>query len=302
MKRYISAFLILTYSICNLPSYALSSTSAVIPVIGPGFEKVHDKANELIDLAPIKLPEKIKNFELIEAERYLAPNVLKDQVGLWTSPFRMKYKDLVWLIPAGGIITALLLTDDDFTQVLSNNNNPTSIQKDISQGFYSISSAPVIVGLPGFLFLTGVIKKNNRLRETGILQYEAGLNALIVGLVLQTIFGRTEPDFRRKKDRGEFFKEHNSFPSGHAFFSFSLASVAAHQYPDKKWVAPLAYILSGIASSARVTANKHFVSDVAVGALVGYLIGKYVVEHRSKFAPKKEKKERLRKPGELSKI
>lgn len=294
MKRYISVFIILTYLICPLPSYALTSTSTVIPFIGSGALKLQEKTNELIDLAPIKLPEKIKKFELIEAERYLVPNVLKDEIGLWTSPFRIQFRDLTWLIPAGGIITALLLTDDDFTQVLTNNNNPTSIQKDISQGFYSISSAPVIAGLPGFLWLTGVIKKNDRLRETGILQYEAGLNALIAGLVLQTIFGRTEPDFRRKKDRGEFFKEHNSFPSGHAFFSFSLASVAAHQYPDKKWVAPLAYLLSGIASSARVTANKHFVSDVAVGALVGYLIGKYVVEHRSKFAPKKEKKKKSR--------
>ena len=281
MKKFVFLLLCSIVFISVLPSFALDGKTPVLLFIGDGIENAEGYINEKIDLAPIKLPKKISHFELLETERALLPDVLKDQVGLWTSPLRTKYQDLKWLIPLSGVITALLLTDNEFSGVLTDNHNPSSTQKDISKAFSQIGGYYPTLSTPGGLFLLGVVTKNERLRETGILQYEGLGNAAIIGSVLQKIFGRNKPN-NLKKGRGDFFEGSTSFPSGHSIAFWTLASVASHEYKDKKWVPIIAYSLATIVSASRLTQNIHFPSDVFAGALIGYLIGKYVVEHNSK--------------------
>ena len=66
----------------------------------------------------------------------------------------------------------------------------------------------------------------------------------------------------------------NSFPSGHAAFAFMLAAVAAAYFP--RWRRP-AYVLAVLIASGRLLLDKHFLSDVIVGALVGYLIARLLL-------------------------
>ncbi len=60
-----------------------------------------------------------------------------------------------------------------------------------------------------------------------------------------------------------------SFPSGHASDSFTIATIMWHYY-GKKWGIPL-YILAGLVSVSRIEQGRHWPSDAAAGAALGYI-------------------------------
>jgi membrane-associated phospholipid phosphatase len=263
----------------------LDSNTHVLPVIGPLAEKTNDFIGKKVEDLTIKLPpKKIFKLELLEAERTFTPNFVRDHFGIWTSPLRTKYKDLIWLLPASGILTALFLTDNDFSGALTNNHKPTRLERDISNAFGQIGGYGPTLGVPGGLIVTGFLTKNDRMRETGVLQYKAIAHASLLFLAVSRIAGRNKPNNARK-GKGEFFEGGTSFPSGHVLNSFTSASVLAHEYSDKPWVGIIAYTLSSLVAGSRVTQAIHFPSDVFVSVVAGILIGRYVVEHNSKYAP-----------------
>ena len=53
--------------------------------------------------------------------------------------------------------------------------------------------------------------------------------------------------------------------------------MVAKEYDDNRLVQIGAYSLATIVSVSRVTARRHFPSDVVVGSTMGFLIGRYMV-------------------------
>ena len=61
--------------------------------------------------------------------------------------------------------------------------------------------------------------------------------------------------------------------------AFTFASVLATHYSDRPWIPVVAYSVAGLSGLARIYDNKHWTSDVIVGAALGYAIGKWVVKN-----------------------
>ena len=61
--------------------------------------------------------------------------------------------------------------------------------------------------------------------------------------------------------------------------SWSFASLVAHEYAPGKVAPILAYSLASVVSVSRLTARKHFASDILAGGAMGWFIGRYVYEH-----------------------
>jgi membrane-associated phospholipid phosphatase len=120
----------------------------------------------------------------------------------------------------------------------------------------------------------GVAKHDSRARETGILGGEALLDAGIVSTVLKQVTQRPRPLVPDPKD--DFFDGGNSFPSGHATAAWALATVVASEYHGHKAVQISAYALASAVSISRYTGRAHFLSDVLVGSVIGYGVGRYV--------------------------
>ena len=68
----------------------------------------------------------------------------------------------------------------------------------------------------------------------------------------------------------------HSFPSGHAAFAFMLATVAAAYFPRWRW---LAYGGAAAIALGRVMLDSHFISDVMVGAFVGYMAAYLILRY-----------------------
>jgi len=70
---------------------------------------------------------------------------------------------------------------------------------------------------------------------------------------------------------------HTSFPSGHTIMAFTFAGVLGTHYKKTIWVPILVYGLATAEAYSRMRADKHWASDVLVGAALGYGIGTFVV-------------------------
>lgn len=65
---------------------------------------------------------------------------------------------------------------------------------------------------------------------------------------------------------------HNSFPSGHTTQAFAAATFLNEEYKDRyPWMPYASYTVASSVGLLRVANNRHYISDVLVGAGIGYL-------------------------------
>lgn len=197
----------------------------------------------------------------------------KDQAEIYSAPFhRSNLKwDALFLAGTG----VLIATDRNASRALPGTH--INISRNISAvGLYGTSAAA------GVLWLSGLATHNDHARETGALSAEAFANTVPVYVGLQLITGRERPD--EGTGNGRFWHNNalsSSFPSGHALFTWSMASVIAHEYP-RPWVKWLVYGTATAVSVTRFTGREHFPSDMVVGSVVGYLIGRHIFQAHCK--------------------
>jgi hypothetical protein len=196
-------------------------------------------------------------------------NLVIDQKQIWTSPFRLKQKDLAWLMPSSVLVGETIHRDAYLYSRLhfGGVGDGTASRRVSDLGFVGMG------GIVAGTYLIGKWRGNDHLRETGILGTEALANAMAVSYGLKYTLGRERPF--SGNGRGEFFAGGESFPSTHAIGVWAMATVVAQEYPG--WLTKVgAYGLATTVSVARVTGRQHFPTDVIVGSALGYGIGKLV--------------------------
>jgi Capsule assembly protein Wzi/PAP2 superfamily len=129
------------------------------------------------------------------------------------------------------------------------------------------------VGAGAGSFLLGEVSHNDHLRETGLLSGEAAINSTAIAYAFKGITGRERPT--QDNGNGSFFQGGGSFPSEHAAIAWSIASIAAHEYPGPL-TKLLAYGLATGVTITRVTGKDHFPADAVVGSALGWYMGRQV--------------------------
>jgi membrane-associated phospholipid phosphatase len=202
----------------------------------------------------------------------LPKNLWHDQKAIWTSPLRIKPADAEWLVPYG-IATGLLIGSDQHTITSAIHINTSDQDK-----ANTISNAGIVTlgVIPASGYLWSLFNYAPQARETGLLTGEALADSLVVNGALKAVFRRDRPKVNNAA--GDFFSSSvtdSSFPSNHAIAAWSMAAVVASEYPG--WLArSVAYGLASTVSVSRVLSQEHFPSDVLVGSVTGWLIGRYV--------------------------
>jgi len=207
-------------------------------------------------------------------------DILKDQGAIWTSPIRIRDRDLAVLVPL--TLAATLAVTTDHQAMTSSRLNDASLNSHANTASQGLLGG--FVAAPVLLYGLGHIHHDNHATETGILAGEAMVDGLVVDEVLKVATMRERPALDGAK--GKFFQRSvgvdSSFPSTHSIIAWSSATVIASEYHG-----PLtqiaAYGLATGVSLSRVLAKQHFPSDVVVGSAVGWLIGRYVHHRRHKF-------------------
>lgn len=145
----------------------------------------------------------------------------------------------------------------------------------------------VIIGVG--LYTIGRLTRNERAADLGLHGTEAVLIATGVGTVIKGMAGRARPyrdvgnptDFQLGRGYGRS-GDYRSFPSGHSIAAFAAAAAVTSEtdrwWPQGTWaVATLMYGGAALAGASRMYNNRHWASDVLVGAAIGTLAGRKVV-------------------------
>lgn len=193
--------------------------------------------------------------------------MLDDQKGMYAAPFKRSNINWDVLFLAG---TGALLATDRRIETHVPHSNFTLAQRTSNTGLISLA------GSAGAVWVYGIKADNLHAKETGVLEAETLANTFLVYAPMQLIAGRARPD--EGNGKGDFFQHHafnTSFPAGHAMFTFSMATVLAHEYP-KPWVRVLAYGAASVVALSRFRARDHWASDTFVAAGLGYAIGSHI--------------------------
>ncbi len=238
------------------------------------FEKktdVRDSAKK-VEEKSMPIPTWQQNEQPLGESRSIAQigaRFVKDQTEIWSSPARLRFSDLQWLVPAGGFAAGLFVTDNGFSKHLSRNPARLSHYNNLSN-----AGVAALIGGAGGMWLLGHAKHNEHWSETGFLAGEAALNSLAVVEGMKYSLRRERPF--QGDGSGAFFKSGGtSFPSVHAAVAWSVAGVLAHEYPGPL-TKLMAYGLASAVSISRVRARQHFPSDTFIGGMIGDLVAQHI--------------------------
>lgn len=109
-------------------------------------------------------------------------------------------------------------------------------------------------------------------------------------VILKNIFKRTRPvqaSYQTSQSNGVQCPKDFSFPSTHAATAFSSAVVLTFFDKKRKW---FYYLLATIIALSRIYLSCHYFLDVFIGALLGFIISKYlfpIIFKKIDFLPKK---------------
>jgi membrane-associated phospholipid phosphatase len=230
----------------------------------------------------------------VEKKETLVSRFFKDEKEMWTAPFNLDLKATL-LFSAVLVGTGILIANDEgiyasFKAYQGRNSWVDTVSPKITL----LGDWGIDCGIAGLFFLGGVALKDQKARDTGLMALETLLHTGFLAQVIKHLAGRQRPLVEQghdywfgpaaffKRYSEKYFSRYDSFASGHTISAWGLATVIAENYKNHFWVPLACYGLATAAGLSRVTEDAHWLSDVFVGAVLGYAIGKMVVRNQNR--------------------
>ena len=190
-----------------------------------------------------------------------------------------------------GLTVALFPADRSIAQRLENENSKANRFFDKSSTGLELISTPGAYIVGPALYAFGRFAHHPDIEDLGWHGTEAVVLATGVTGLLKGVLGRSRPyvtadtnphDF--KFGKGFSGEDRASFPSGHTTVAFAAASSVTSEvqriWPGHTWiVAPVMYGGATLVGLSRMYHNKHWASDVVLGAGIGTFSGIKVVRY-----------------------
>ena len=130
-----------------------------------------------------------------------------------------------------------------------------------------LGTGTTVLGMTAGFLVAGQVGHGDRFRAA---TYDMSQAVIVNGaytFAIKNAVGRQRPDGGDRL----------SFPSGHTSNAFAVATVWARHYGTKAAIP--AYAAAGLVGVSRMASRKHHLSDVVVGAALGYTVGRTVTRH-----------------------
>lgn len=196
------------------------------------------------------------------------------------SPFSWDTNDFV---TAGGIVlgTSIIMQSDESVKKLMMEDRSMENRGLMRFGTTYGDATPHLI-LGAGLLIHGYIAENDYTKQFGYEMLQALTYTGAVALVLKSVIGRGRPSavdnaftfFPFAINKGD---QYQSLPSGHASVAFTVSTIFASKFKNG-WLKALCYAPAFITAASRVYNNRHWFSDVFLGAFIGHFIGNFVVD------------------------
>lgn len=238
--------------------------------------------------------------------------VVDDIKQQWTAPFRATKREWLGIGAFTAVTTGAVLFADKpvnkFTVEQIRTNRSVVSASTYVTNFGGLYETYTLVALGAY----GVLFKKDKEKTTTLLATQAYLTGAAIETVLKYLTSRQRPSYYDavtgrnshvfhgpfyhflKKDNASF----ESFPSGHTTVAFAAATVFAMEYRQYRAVPILAYSAATAIGLSRIVQNQHWISDVMVGAALGFLTGRQVVNNYHRYS--KLQLEKAKKKSTLS--
>jgi membrane-associated phospholipid phosphatase len=200
------------------------------------------------------------------------------------------YRDAILAGGFAAITVAMFPLDKNIARQIHQDSTFNGFTQSSAVGFETISSPGAYV-IGGGLYLIGRFAKKPNLQDFGWHGTEAVLVANAVTGLLKGTLGRARPFVSNDSNPRDFsfgggFRtaDRQSFPSGHTTTAFAAAAAVTSEirrlHPKAlPYVAPVMYGGATLVGLSRMYHNKHWASDVALGAAIGTFSGLKVVRY-----------------------
>ncbi|MBC7790200.1 MAG: phosphatase PAP2 family protein [Anaerolineae bacterium] len=219
----------------------------------------------------------------VPADAQATDSTRRSQEPLFTS------RDAIVAVGFAGIAAAAIPLDRSFGEYLQGAPQTNRFFKRVAVTVEAIAE-PGAFFIGGALYAAGRLSDNERMADLGL----HGTEAIVIGLAITSVIkyaaGRARPFVDNNKPHdfefGRGFKghEYRSFPSGHSLIGFAAAAVVTDEArrwrPESVWyVGPAMYGGALLIGASRMYDNRHWASDVIVGAAIGIVSGRKIVRY-----------------------
>ena len=202
---------------------------------------------------------------------------------LLASPWRFDRSDWINTAIVLGVGGGLMALDSSIRDFIQGDLRGRGTNE-VSDFFREFGDTHLVAMGLGAAYVGGELIGDRQLQETALLAEESLLLASVLGLGIKWVTQRDRPSTGKSPtswDPFSFDGTNTSFPSGHAINAFAVASVISSEYGDNDLVGPAAYGVATVTAFSRLNENRHWASDVFVGAAIGYFVGKMVVRYNT---------------------
>lgn len=217
-----------------------------------------------------------------DAVRKEAGRLGDEALEVLKTPVDTENYGLVGTLAVAGAVGLTYLFDSDIRDKVQANKSGTL---DTAADAGSIVGNPFVhIGVAAAVYGGGAIAGSEKWKEVGEMLGEAALLADASGFILKSAIGRGRPFATHDKGRFrpfQFETDYDAMPSLHTASSFAMASVMAAT-SESIGTKLLYYTLASFVGFSRIYQDKHWASDVVLGAAIGELCGRVVTGYHAR--------------------
>lgn len=159
----------------------------------------------------------------------------------------------------------------------------------VNTAFYQVGQGFPSLMIGAGLYAYGKIKDDYRALSTASQLAEAFILMGVGTQIVKRIAGRQDPSesttpgghwhfFPSFSQYQNYTPNYDAFPSGHLATLMSSITIFSENYPEKKWIKPVGYSLTGLVAYSMINNKVHWASDYPLALGMGYLCAKQVVK------------------------
>lgn len=189
-------------------------------------------------------------------------------------------------------------SEESYKDIISLKAGKTDISiykapQNLNTGLYQLGQGFPGLLIGGGLFVYGKVRHDYRALSTASQLAETFILMGVGTQILKRITGRQSPSnaseaggnwrfFPSFKNYQTQTPNYDAFPSGHLATLISTVTVLADNYPEKKYIRPVGYAVTGLVGLAMINNNVHWVSDYPLAIALGYLCARQVIKKHRK--------------------